>query len=204
MKGILSPRYKHGRYSKYMPTRLLNRYAEAIDDPELLAMKEDIGLIDARIADVLGRVDTGEAGLTWKTLKTTYSDFKDAMRLHDGDRMAVDMQEIEKLLGKGYGDYVAWSEVTSLLEQRRRLVESERKRLVEMKQMITVEDTLSLIMRITNVIKETITDPAIQHRIGRELISILSAGGVPAALRFGGGDNEVQESRPDIVDSRAL
>jgi hypothetical protein len=39
----------------------------------------------------------------------------------------------------------AWADIRACLEQRRRLVESERKRLVEMQQMIGVDEAMLLV-----------------------------------------------------------
>src|SRR5690606_3084472 len=49
--------FKTGRYSKVLPARLRERYEEAAADPELLALREDIALLDSRLDDLLKRVD---------------------------------------------------------------------------------------------------------------------------------------------------
>ena len=61
LAGIASPRFTSGRSSVVLPTRLAARYHEAHADPQLLAIWDDVALVDARIADVLGRVDSGES-----------------------------------------------------------------------------------------------------------------------------------------------
>jgi hypothetical protein len=62
LAGIASPTYKEGKYSKHLPQRMREAYALAIDDPQLLEQREQIGIIDARLIDLLARVDTGESG----------------------------------------------------------------------------------------------------------------------------------------------
>ena len=52
-RGIDSPHFKHGRYSKAMPDRLIEKYETARNDPDLITMRDDIALIDARIMDQL-------------------------------------------------------------------------------------------------------------------------------------------------------
>src|SRR6187399_1656871 len=66
--GVASPSFTTGKYSKYLPTRMLDRYHEAAEDHELIALREDVALLDARIADMLQRVDTGESGEIWASL----------------------------------------------------------------------------------------------------------------------------------------
>ena len=53
LTGIAHPRFKHGKYVKHMPGRLTEKYEEARSDSELLAMREELSLIDARIKDLL-------------------------------------------------------------------------------------------------------------------------------------------------------
>ena len=56
-----APRFETGRYSKYLPTRLAGRYEEARADPELLALRDDIALLDTRVAQTVAALDTGES-----------------------------------------------------------------------------------------------------------------------------------------------
>src|SRR5579871_5515650 len=58
-RGPALPQYKHGRYSKVLPADLAARYAEARTDQELVAFRDDIALVDARLADVLARLGQG-------------------------------------------------------------------------------------------------------------------------------------------------
>jgi len=199
LKGIASPLFKHGRYSKYMPQRLMDRYLDALKDPELLAMRDDISLVDARMADLLQRVDTGEAGKTWAELRGAYKALISFMKANDGAGVKASLDDMSALIHKGYGDYVAWNEVMGAMEQRRKMVESERKRLLEMQQVITVEDTLGLMMRIIDAIKRNITDRETLNRISRELTAILSTGAGQtdiAGLQSGLGDFSEPEREP--------
>jgi hypothetical protein len=55
-RGAASVHFKTGRYSRYLPARLLDKYEDAGTDPRLLELREDIALLDARIAQLLERV----------------------------------------------------------------------------------------------------------------------------------------------------
>jgi len=152
--GLASPNYKHGRYSKYLPQRMLPRYLESRDDPELLNQRWEIGLLDARIADLLGRVDTGEAGTAWATLDGLRRRFEEAQLKGRTRDSANAVQEMMVLVGRGASDFAAWDEVIGLVEKRRRLVESERKRMVEMHQMVAVERALVMVDQLARSVRE--------------------------------------------------
>lgn len=166
--------FKSGRYSRYIPARLLDRYNDARNDPELLALRDEVGLIDSRLSDLLSRVDTGESGAIWKQAKQLVKDFEDAKQLSEVGNMQLALDALFHIINKGLGDYAAWNEIQSSIEQRRRLVESERKRLVEMQQVITAERATVLVFRILDVLKRNIPDRQLLITIGKELTALLT------------------------------
>jgi hypothetical protein len=136
-KGLASPSFKTGRYSKYMPQRLLEQYHTALEDTELLALNEEMALVEARLADVLSRVDTGDSTRFRTNLSNLRSRYMKAMGRRDQDKAAQALTDILSEIVRGSVDSAAWAEVGTLLEQKRRLGESERKRRMDMEQIIT-------------------------------------------------------------------
>ena len=53
--GTACPHYRSGRYSAYVPERLRERYEAAEDDAELLSLRSELALTDARLMDLLAR-----------------------------------------------------------------------------------------------------------------------------------------------------
>jgi Spy/CpxP family protein refolding chaperone len=176
--GIASPNFQTGRYSKYLPQRMLERYSEAQADPELIALREDVALVDARLGDLLKQVDTGESGALWAKLDAAfekYSKFKDrADKILDANAA---FNECEHLIQAGVSDRYAWAEVSALIEQRRKLVESESKRLKDMQQMVTVEKAMALISALADSVRRNVTDRKQLAAIQSDLIR-LTAGTV--------------------------
>src|SRR5512137_3225662 len=64
-RGLAHPSTRTGRFSKDLPTRMLANYQAALADPEMLALSEELAVVTAREADLIARVDTGEAGAVW-------------------------------------------------------------------------------------------------------------------------------------------
>ena len=174
-KGIAAPSFKHGRYSKSIPDRLSERYQESIKDPEILALREEVAITDARLTDLLSRVDTGESGVLWKTAQSAFFDFRNANASGDQDKMTVALTALNRILNLDVDDYKAWDEVGKTLEQRRKLVESERKRLVDMEQMITVERTMVLLSAVISVIRDNVTDRKTLHKISKDIGQLVSS-----------------------------
>ncbi len=180
-RGLAHPRTKSGRYSKDLPTRLAERYREAAADPDLLALRDEIRLIDARLADVLSTVDTGESGRAWRELKRAHAALVVAQRRGDGGREAAHLGAIGAIVNAGDADRAAWADDLSLVEARRRLSESEQKRLVAMSQTITAEQAMALVGALVDAVRRHVTDRAVLTALSNDLERVL------AAKQAGGG-----------------
>lgn len=165
--GLAHPSTKHGRYSKDLPTRLAGRYAEAINDPDLLQLDSEIHLTDALIRDRLSTLDTGESGRLWRDLNGTWKEFAVARRTGDTAAMTAALGEIERLIGRGVADWASRQEVLDMVERRRKLVDSEGKRRVQMQQMITAEQATLLFSAMADVVMRHVDDPHVRAAITR-------------------------------------
>lgn len=62
-----------------------------------------------------------------------------------------------------------WREIEGLVETRRRLVDSERKRLVDMQQMITSEQAMTLVAAVVDAVKRHVSDRETLQAISTEV-----------------------------------
>ncbi len=178
LAGQASPRFRTGRYSKYLPARLQDRYQTAVEDRELLAMREDIALLDARIGELVERIDTRESGAAWMAAHTALSLYfqnYQSRRPEAVEKAAQALTDLDEAITRGLSDYQNWAEINATLEQRRKLVESERKRLVEMQQVITAERAVLLFSAFVDIIKRNVTDRSQLTAITRELGELLNS-----------------------------
>jgi uncharacterized protein YjcR len=156
--GPACANYRTGRYSAYVPERLRERYERAEQDVELLSLRGEIALTDARLIDLLARVNTGESGQLWARLKKAHGEFKVCHLARDVPKMNVALAKIEALLDSATQDHAAWAEIGELIEQRRRLAESESKRMVTLEQMMTAEQAMTLAHRVIDIVTRHVTD----------------------------------------------
>jgi len=141
------------RYSKLLPIRVLFRYEQAMKDAERLALNDEIALIDARLGDVLSRVDTAEAGTHWVKAREACISLVESSRSQDAEGIAKAIAKLEHHIGVGVNDYAAWREVSQLVTERRKLVESERKRLVQMKSVVRIEEAVAYIRSFIEIVR---------------------------------------------------
>ena len=158
LAGPASKSFKHGKYSKYLPARLLERFREAESDRALLSLRDEIALVDARIDVVLARVDTGESSRAWKELGAAFARLGKARA--GGDAAAADraVGTIGGILGRGRADRDAWEDVRALIHDRRQLVVAEERRRAEMRQRIDVEEAVALMAVLVDAVRAAVAD----------------------------------------------
>lgn len=165
--GLASPNLRTGRHSKYLPVGLYEKFAEAHADPLLFELRSEVALVDARIGELLTRIGKNDSTELWKRLedgfdtlnKTIMSGDKTIMS-GDSDAQAVvnALRALGKIINDGIGDWAAWKEITVQIEQRRRLVESERLHQKQMQQLVSVDQMMLLAGALLASVKTHVTD----------------------------------------------
>ncbi len=168
LSGIASPTFKHGRYSKHLPLRLAGRYGEALRDPQLLELRDEVALIGTRLGELVEHLGSGESLRHWQAVQTAHSDIAAAIRTSDLALLRAGLSALAAAVEAGMDDYATWREIVELTEARRKLVESEHKRLVAMQQMITSEQAMILLAVITDTVRKYVSDPTALAAISAE------------------------------------
>lgn len=180
LKGISSPAFKTGKHSKYLtaiPSRLADDYKAARKRDDLLELNNEVALLDTRLLDVLTRVEQGENGAPaalWLALQKAFAEYQAAAALGTPGLLKREqaLDEIESLIDRGVADVVAWREVYGILEQRRKLVESERKRAVEQQEVLTSKEAMVLFNALASAVVEHVSDAGIRARIQSDFIRL--------------------------------
>lgn len=89
------------------------------------------------------------------------------------DEIALLDIRITELLGSSPNDDT-WAQVVGLFEQRRKLAESEHKRLVTLKQYVSVEQVYAFIGALGGILREHVTDRRALAAIQRDLSGLLA------------------------------
>jgi hypothetical protein len=178
-KGPALPQFRTGRYSKFLPARMAATYRAAAQDPELLSLRSEIALLDARIAELLGRVDTGESGALWNTLQKEWAAFRRSRALGDVPTMHLAIARLDLLMDRKHTDSAAWQEIGEAIEQRRKLVESEQKRLVALQAMMSQEQALTLMGVLVDIITTHVRDQPTLAQIVADLQALIEHNGQP-------------------------
>lgn len=165
--GIAHPRTTHGRHSAHLPTRLAERYITSQADPDLLNLQSEINLVDTRITELLERIDIDGAGALWERVAWLYGDMQQAVDESLDDLPAL-VDKLGEIVRRAKADQQAWDAIHPVVEQRRRLVESEQKRRVAMQDMVTSEQAMLLVSALLSAVNRHVNDPLVRGAIASE------------------------------------
>lgn len=185
LKGPDQPNWKHGRYSKYLPELVKARYETARRDPELLGLREEIALIDARLSQLLEKVNRGETEMLFPRIQEAFRQVMLGKSQHNEFLELQAFDKLKTLIEEGASESEAWGEIRQSIKLRAELSRGEIKRLETMQQMITATQAMSLLARVVTVIKDNVEDPTTVHKIAIAINGLLDYRASPTALTGG-------------------
>lgn len=183
LKGPASPQYQHGRYSKYLPSGLSARAAEMSGDPDLLSLRAEIGVVDALTAATMEGIDLGAALRAAAAVSTAFDRLSAARARGDTAAMARALDEMGALAQQARQASAAVDTVLDLLERRRRLVDTERRRLEAMEAHITAAEAFTLVDAVVQSVQEHVVDREAVAAIADDLARILGTVAAPRGSR---------------------
>lgn len=157
-KGAASPHFKTGKYSTALPQRMLAAYEAASSDPELLDLKQSVALIDARLLDLLSRVDSGESGVLWSETIKAFRVLRKAYRGGDHIEVMKAFAAMDVVIESVMQDYAAWSEIQRLLDDRRKHVETQANIELKGERAVSANELMTFMGAVLNLIQSTVSD----------------------------------------------
>lgn len=156
--GLALPQTSHYRYGKAIAPRLFGQYITALKDPTLLEQAAEIALLQTRIEEQLAGMDWAESGAAWQELGEAW---KEVLKWkNDDDLFRVAVADLGQIIVRGNLEHMAWQEIADLIERKRRVVESERKRNIELEQSVTQADAMRLITALLQSVKNHVEPKA--------------------------------------------
>ena len=154
LSGIAHPNYQGKGYSKYLPIGLLDTYHEFIEDPEKLALDNQIALVDTYMTQLIESLGDYSSPELWEQLQQQVIDYHKATDAERKNLLAYILQTIES--GASYVS--KWDTLHKAMEQRRKMVESERKRRIETEQVIEADKAMLVVSGLLESVRRNISD----------------------------------------------
>jgi hypothetical protein len=157
-----------------LPANLRGSYEQALSDPELLSTREEQALFTARITEVLAKLDGG-AGFDamLSELRTLREALIGAAADGNVPKVLGTVGKIDTLLDQSAGEEKLWRELASLAETRRKLADTERKRLEALQNSLTAEQATVLVQRLIGILASRIEDRRVLGAITNDLALLI-------------------------------
>lgn len=168
LRGVESGTFKTGEHSRVMdalPERMRSAYEASLRDPALLDLKGSVALIDARLIDLLNRVDTKESGQAWQAVETAFADLVSAIRKDDKRGQSAALSELDQMIRVGKGDSESWTEITRLLDDRRKHVETQTRLEVAGDRAVPVGELMTMMGAFLNLVQTVVSSAEEKRRI---------------------------------------
>lgn len=150
--GAANPSFKTGRHSKHLPRGFADRYEEFLDDPELTTLRPEIALVDTRLSMILAGLDERTSTELWDAVRTAYHAVRTAINDQDPDRTSAALNEMGHVIARGVEQSQIWEEAANVIDQRRKLVDTENRRIKQSAQTLSVEDAMMIVQFITETV----------------------------------------------------
>ena len=176
--GIANPNFKHGKTSRYMPMHLLERYEASLGDEKALEQKEELAIIESKIADLLETIkENDNADFTsvefFRRMRSLMKRYKAAFRKKDTANMMSALADLWPLIEEGAAEAEAWEDIGKWIIKATKIRESERKRKIEEQQMLSLEEVNTLVAAIADAVKTHVKDKVVLGALGGELTRLV-------------------------------
>lgn len=203
LRGAASPRWVHGEdsaYARSIPGRYKRVYQKALQNKDITSLHDTIALLEARLNELLSILDTGESGSLWsrasaigREIESLDAEVDEAaadverasgLTLAKQERAAERLdqlkarrrsltQDLLRVIREGSGEIEKWEDLLKTIEMRRRLSDTERRKMEAMQAYMTPDQALALVARISGIIKRNVQDRSALNNIAREFEELL-------------------------------
>jgi len=154
--GPANGNYKDGKYSKYFPGGLREKYHEFLEDPDLTTNRQEIAALEVRLAQLIENIQEDMSSRTWGAWRKLWNQFILAVRSGDGLKQVELVGVMDEFMTSRTDSDRAWGDIERMADTRRKLADSEQKRMVAMNQMLTVEQAMMLMGSLVNAVKDVV------------------------------------------------
>ena len=159
--GPSHPSFVHGRYSSDLPASLAARLQVGLADPELLSLRAEMALLDARNGELLAAIKDGEAGQEAPVAARALREMEAAQRAGDGALARVKLEAVLQAIKSRSAARDVHRQVAENLRLRGYLQEREVKRLSALHQSIRLDELAAIMGQIATLAADLIPREAL-------------------------------------------
>jgi hypothetical protein len=183
-----------GRESLRLPVKLQQRFNDFLGDPDILNLSRDLALLNVRLDELTSRLEDGESVTGWRRAREAFGKLRAGLAASDGAAIRDAVGRLSEIITGATATDNTWRDIRDLLLERRLLAETERRRLVDLHQMVTVSELMVLMNAIIKIVYEEVPEPKRRTAIAMKLRALMNR---QAATRSG---RVPRDPEPETVD----
>jgi hypothetical protein len=169
-----APAYNGKGTSRYLPKNLRKEYERVMSDPNLLSVRDEIGLVQLRINQLAGEIEDVKTGRElFEQATQAWAKMKAAMAGGTPAAFTACRNEMDRIMEDGATRYQKWSELIQAAKDKAHLSRVEIESMVDMHAMISVERVVMMLTSLGDVVKRNVKDKAALMSIMNEMSVIL-------------------------------
>jgi len=194
------------KYERFLPKRLTQKYLESVNDPEIIALNDDIALVETRIKQLIDNIDKDEPPVVWADAYEAFLEFSRFRRLGDKEEADKAFYVLEDMFEHNTKERESWDEIFVRLEQRVKFAVDERKRRMDMKSLMDAEEAMDMASNLLAAVhagaEEVLTDDKqikqLYLAIGQRFVRITGSGDSAVLEAIESGEQRL--ARPSRLD----
>lgn len=200
LRGPAHPRYKDGTNSQLalaIPKHMRETFLAIGRRDDLVHLRGEISLLEAREVQLLQNLQGGGSADFWKKirkLRAYHDDLQtelESLRAGPGKWSQEDIDkaqteidavtaEILGMIDMGAHDADVWREILEAVEMRRRLSDTERRRLEMLQAFLTPEQALAFASHLVSIVRDVVDDRRQLSAIVARVQQLLPGGNIKA------------------------
>lgn len=159
-----------GIYSNDLPTDLGARNEIALNNPNLMSLRDQIALMQVRITKLISQLPReDEVAVSIKDLIEGAQMYSTGVETDDERMQVRGLGKLQGAVGTVEADIIQWDSIVDLMERQSKLMNQEAKLRKSLRAMLSVEEATAMILLLKTIINEYIKDPQIKTKIAQEL-----------------------------------
>lgn len=166
--GVAAPGYKTGRYSKYVPKRLRDKYEELREDGDMTRLDEELSLLTLRISELLESI--GEAP-PWEELKAKWK------QISGGTELTGHLAELDAIIERGTAasrvQAGVWVELRQLIQEKTKTASAEWSRLHDLQGLVHLDRVMAMWRGVLEAIRANVADPTVLRAVTADVLRFM-------------------------------
>jgi len=178
LRGVAHPNFKNGLHTELVqavPKHMREIFVRTMNRDDLVHLRGEISLLEAREYNLLEQLKGGGSAEFWKRLRRLRANHDDLRAELEEARSAGERwdqekidraqekvdgvtDEIMEMIDQGAHEAEVWAEILESVELRRRLSDTERRRLEMLQQVMTPDQALAFASHLINIIRDVVDD----------------------------------------------